>query len=62
MEDAAQQGLTRSGEGVSNPRGFHPIQRGRTLARKIAYSKIKGENQPLGDTPLKWERAKQPAF
>nr|DAR74661.1 MAG TPA: hypothetical protein [Bacteriophage sp.] len=43
MEDATPQGLTCAGEGVSNPRGFHPIQRGRTLARKIAYSKIKGE-------------------
>ena len=62
VEDVTPQGLTRSGEGVSNPRGFHPIQRGRTLARKIAYSKIKGENQPLWDTSLKWERAKQPAF
>ena len=34
MEDVTPQGLTRSGEGVSNPRGFHPIQRGRTLAPK----------------------------
>lgn len=51
----------RRGGGIKSP-GLPPHTAGPHSRAKNRIFKNQRGNQPLGDTPLKWERAKQPAF